>query len=171
MAIKDIQPKTGFDLLEGEVTEIGPVREFQKFGKPGRVCTARLKDESGDCNFSLWNEQIDQVKVGDKVKLENGFASEWQGDVQVSTGRNGSLTVIGSGAAEEPAAEASEETEDSEKVEEPAAEETSEDSEKAEEPEKVEEATEEPAAEETSEDTEKEEDKPKAEDVVEEDIN
>jgi len=109
MKISELQPKQAFDVVEADIIEVGPVREFQKFGKPGRVCTAVVKDDSGKCNFSLWNEQVDQVKVGDKVKIENGYANEWQGQVQVSTGRNGSLTVVGSAEPSEEPAESSEE--------------------------------------------------------------
>lgn len=100
--IKDLQPKQGSVSLEADVIEMGPVREFQKFGKPGRVCTAVIKDDSGQCNLSLWNEQIDQVKAGDKIKITDGFASEWQGNIQVTTGRNGTLEVE-SGAATQTA--------------------------------------------------------------------
>ena len=89
MTIKELVPKQGFTLLEADVIEKGEVREFQKFGKPGRVCTAVIKDESGQCNFSLWNEQIDQLNVGDRIKVTDGYANDWQGTVQVSTGRNG----------------------------------------------------------------------------------
>jgi len=102
MAIKDLAQRQPFELIEGEIIEKGEVREFQKFGKPGRVCTAIIKDDTGQCKFSIWNEQIDQVEKGDKVKLENGYASEWQGEVQVSTGRNGTMEVIKGTETKEP---------------------------------------------------------------------
>jgi len=174
MAIKDVQPKSAIETLEGEITEIGQVREFQKFGKPGRVCTARIKDESGDCNLSLWNEQIDQVKVGDKVKIENGYASDWQGDVQVSTGRNGTLNVISSSEAstEESTEEtpAEDESSEEEKADEPAEEvveeKTDETAEAVEEEKPAEEVAEEPVEEAPEESTEE-----KTEEVTEEKIN
>ncbi len=107
MAIKDLQPRQGFDMIEGEIIEKGDVREFQKFGKPGRVCTAVIKDDTGKCNFSLWNEQIDEINAGDRIKITDGYANEWQGEVQVSTGRNGKVEILSKGGgaaspAEEP---------------------------------------------------------------------
>ena len=71
------------------------IQEFEKFGKTGRVTTAVAKDETGDIKLSLWNEQIDQVKAGDKVHIINGFVSEWQGEKQLTTGRMGKLEVVG----------------------------------------------------------------------------
>ena len=46
MAISDLQPKQGNVDIELEVTSKGEVREFQKFGKTGKVCTAEAKDSS-----------------------------------------------------------------------------------------------------------------------------
>ena len=44
--------------------------------------------------MSLWNEQIDQIKVGDKLFIKNGYVSEWQGEMQLGTGKFGSLEVV-----------------------------------------------------------------------------
>ena len=94
MKISELVPRQGNVDIELEVTEKGDAREFSKFGKPGRVCTAKGKDEAGDVvNVSLWNEQIDQVNVGDKIAINDGFCSEWQGERQLSTGRNGTLKI------------------------------------------------------------------------------
>jgi len=145
MAIKDLEIRQGNVDLTAEVVEIGEVREFNKFGKPGRVATAKIKDETGEINLTLWNEDIDKVKVGDTIQIKNGFVNEWQGTPQLTTGRMGSLEVVESGAesAEEKPEEAAE------SIEEPA----EESSEEAEEPEEVkeelvEEAIEEPIEEE-----------------------
>jgi replication factor A1 len=102
MAIKDIQPKQSNVTVEADIVEKGPVREFQKFGKPGKVCTAKIKDESGSCSLSLWNEQIDSVNVGDRIKLTDGYSTEWQGNIQVTSGRNGKIEVIGKADAKKP---------------------------------------------------------------------
>ena len=64
MAISDLQAKQGNVDVTGEVMSKETVREFEKFGKKGRVCNAMLKDDSGEIKLSLWNEQVDQVKVG-----------------------------------------------------------------------------------------------------------
>lgn len=95
MQIKELQPRQGNINIEAEVIEMTEVREFQKFGKPGKVCSAIIKDDSGQCKLSLWNEQIEQIKTGDKIKIIDGYATEWQGQIQVTTGRNGSIEVVG----------------------------------------------------------------------------
>jgi len=94
MNIKELKPKMGNVEITAEVVSIEDARTFNKFGKPGRVANATIKDESGQIKLTLWNEQIDLVNDGDKIKISNGYVSEWQGEMQLSTGRLGTLEVI-----------------------------------------------------------------------------
>ncbi|MEA2037710.1 MAG: SOSS complex subunit B family protein [Nanoarchaeota archaeon] len=97
MAIKDLQAKQGQVDLIAEVTEKGDIREFEKFGKKGKVCNAKIKDATGEMSLTLWNEQIDQIKTGQKIHIINGWVSEWQGEKQLSTGKFGQLEIVGEG--------------------------------------------------------------------------
>ncbi len=94
MAIKDLQVRQGNVDIVLEVVEVGEVKEFQKFGKSGRVATAKVKDETGEMNLSLWNEQIDQVKPGARIHITNGYVNEFQGEKQLTTGKFGKLEVV-----------------------------------------------------------------------------
>jgi|TARA_B100000315_G_scaffold99452_1_gene91519 replication factor A1 len=95
MAIKDLKIRQGNVDVVVDIVDVGDVREFEKFGRQGRVATAVAKDESGDIKLTLWNEQIDQVKSGDKVHITNGYVSEWQGEPQLTTGKMGKLEIVG----------------------------------------------------------------------------
>ena len=95
MAIKDLEVRQGNVDVVVDIMDVGEVREFEKFGKTGRVATAVAKDETGDIKLTLWNEQIDQVKAGDKIHITNGYVGEWQGEKQLTTGRMGKLEVVG----------------------------------------------------------------------------
>ena len=94
MQIKDLQPKQSKVDLEVTVKSISSVREFQKFGKVGRVANATVEDETGTIKLTLWNDDIDNIREGDKIKITNGFVSEFQGEKQLSAGRFGKLEVI-----------------------------------------------------------------------------
>lgn len=80
--------------IEGKVIEVGTVREFVKFGKPGKVCNAVVEDDTAKVQLTLWNDQIGQIKVGDKIRIQNGYVNEWQGEKQITTGRAGTLEVL-----------------------------------------------------------------------------
>ncbi|MBI3027087.1 hypothetical protein HYY70_03160 [Candidatus Woesearchaeota archaeon] len=95
MQIKDLKPKHGNVDIVVDVVDVGIAREFEKFGKPGKVATAIAKDETGDIKLTLWNDDIEKIKAGDKVHLSNGYVSEWQGEMQLTTGRLGKLEIVG----------------------------------------------------------------------------
>jgi len=110
MQVKDLQPKQGNVEIVLSIVEKDEPREFEKFGKPGKVCNAKGKDETGAVTITLWNEDVEKVNVGDKVTIKNGWVSEWQGDLQLSTGKFGQLEVekgAGSESANAPAPEGS----------------------------------------------------------------
>ncbi len=94
MEIKDIQANQGGVDIVAEVVEKEEPRSFEKFGKTGQVCSAKLKDGSGEVKMTLWNEDIEKVKVGDKIHLEKGWCSEYQGEKQVSAGKFGKIEVV-----------------------------------------------------------------------------
>jgi len=94
MKIKDVKANTGKIDLTAEVVSKEEPRTFEKFGKSGQVCNAKLKDASGEIKFTLWNEDIEKVSVGDKIKLENGWCSEFKGEKQLSTGKFGKLEIV-----------------------------------------------------------------------------
>jgi replication factor A1 len=94
MNIKELQPKQGKADITAEVIDKEEPRAFNKFGKDGRVCNAKIKDATGTVKLTLWNEQIDQVHIGDKIKITNGYVNEWQGELQLTTGKFGKLEVV-----------------------------------------------------------------------------
>jgi len=115
MAIKDLKIREGKVDIVVEVVDKGDIREFEKFGKPGRVCNAKVKDESGEITLTLWNDEIDKVKAGDKIHIINGYVSEWQGEPQLTAGRLGKMEVVESkGPSEEKETEEKSEEEPAE---------------------------------------------------------
>lgn len=95
MHVKDIKPRQGKIDIELEVVDIGEIREFNSYGKKGTVVSAIAKDDTGKINLTLWNDEIDRVKVGSKIRITNGYCSEFQGERQLSAGRYGKLEVLG----------------------------------------------------------------------------
>ena len=91
--IKDLAANQGNVSLEAKVISKEEVRTFAKFGKEGRVCNATIADSTGEVDLTLWNDDIDKIKVGDTIKLENGWCSEFKNQKQVSSGKYGKLEV------------------------------------------------------------------------------
>ncbi|KHO54302.1 MAG: replication factor A1 [archaeon GW2011_AR21] len=93
--VKDLKPGMGDVNIELEIASLGEPRAFTNFKGQGSVCNAAGKDSEGDeISVTLWNEQIKQVKEGDKIRIEKGYVSEYKGQKQLSTGKFGTLTVL-----------------------------------------------------------------------------
>jgi replication factor A1 len=58
-----------------------------------RVATAMVADETGTVKLTLWNDQIELVKVNDTVRVENGYVTSFKGEIQLNVGKFGTLTV------------------------------------------------------------------------------
>ena len=94
MEIKDLKPNKAIDSLEVEIVEVEEAKEFTNFRGTGRLANVKAKDKTGEVKITLWNDQIGQVSKGAKIKIENGWVKEYRGELQVSTGKFGKLTVL-----------------------------------------------------------------------------
>jgi replication factor A1 len=93
--IKDLNDGMKRVSVEAKVVEKGDPREVKSKYKDEtyRIVDAVLADETGSIKLTLWNEQIDQVNVGDNVKIENGYVTSFKGEIQLNVGKFGTMTV------------------------------------------------------------------------------
>ena len=63
-------------------------------GTKDKVCDALLRDYSGVTNLTLWGEDVDRIKNGYKIKIENGMVSEYKDLKRFSAGFLGHLEVL-----------------------------------------------------------------------------
>ena len=83
--------------LTGQVVSISEKREVEtRYGK-AHVANAVLEDDTGKIVLNLWRSQIDLVKVGDLIKIENGFVRTFRQQLELNVGRKGRITVISRG--------------------------------------------------------------------------
>jgi replication factor A1 len=95
MKIKELRDGMKRVSIEAKVTEMSDPREVTSRFKDQtyRVANATIADETGTIKLTLWNDQIDQVKVDDVVKVENGYITSFRGEIQLNVGKYGTLTV------------------------------------------------------------------------------
>jgi len=92
--ISELRPGVSNVIVSGEVIAKEEPREVvTKYGKKLRVADAILRDDSGEIKLSLWEDDIDKLNVGDKISIENGWITEFKGNMQISIGKNGKLTM------------------------------------------------------------------------------
>ena len=87
---------SNFD-VEGEIVEKSVARQVRSKRRRWvtlSVANAGLVDDSGRIVLVLWNEQIKHAKVGDRVRIENGYVNSFRGITQLNVGRAGRLIVL-----------------------------------------------------------------------------
>jgi len=90
----NIKPEMRRIDLDLKIVEIEEPRPYvSRAGREGRVTTAIGEDDSGQIKISLWDNDIDRVKVGNTVRIRNGYARLFRDEIHVSAGMYGKLEV------------------------------------------------------------------------------
>ena len=99
MKISELKAGTSNVTVQGTVAQKDEPREVvTKYGKRLHVANIVLKDDSGQIAMSLWGNDINNVNVGDKIEVSNGYVNEFRGNPQLSTGKFGKIKVLEKGA-------------------------------------------------------------------------
>ena len=94
MKIGEIKRGLSNVALQAKVVDKGEKREVNtKYGKKN-VADVTLEDETGQITLSLWENQIDSVKIGDTISLDGGYVTEFREKMQLNLPRNGKLEVV-----------------------------------------------------------------------------
>lgn len=88
MNIRDLKPGMNGVNIDVEVADVGEARTVVSRGVEREILELKVKDETGDIMLVLWDDMIiDDLKAGDKLKIENGFVSSYQGVWRINVGR------------------------------------------------------------------------------------
>tara|TARA_B100000767_G_scaffold113961_2_gene108764 strand:- start:2665 stop:3012 length:348 start_codon:yes stop_codon:yes gene_type:complete len=80
--------------LELVILRIYPRRIIHSKKYNGPLAAACGRDETGLVGLVLWGEQIDRIRIGDVVRVQSGWCTLRDGELVVSTGLSGQITVI-----------------------------------------------------------------------------
>ena len=96
MNVSDLRPRRGVEKIELTVLDMEEPRGFfSGKGVKGNVCSAVARDdEGGRVGVTLWNNEIEKVNKNDRIIITNGWVKEWYGQLEISTGKFGSLEVL-----------------------------------------------------------------------------
>ena len=95
MNIADLKPGMRGVNVEAKIYNITESRTVNlRAGGTAQVADATISDESGSIKLSLWDDQIEMVKQGDKISIENGYTQAFRGDNSLNIGRYGKLKRV-----------------------------------------------------------------------------
>jgi replication factor A1 len=81
--------------VKAKIIEIPSTQQVQtRFGTTASLYNVKITDETGSIRLGLWNEQINNIHVGDKVELKNCYIDGYRGELQLRLGRRGRLSIV-----------------------------------------------------------------------------
>lgn len=93
--IADLRPSR-VATVEATVIGLEPPREIDsRDGGKKKVRNGKLKDATGEISLVLWGAEVDLVQEGEKVRIIEGWVSDYRGRPQISLGRSGKLEKLG----------------------------------------------------------------------------
>ncbi len=90
MEVSGLEANKPIPLLGLEIISKQDIKEWNG----NRVCSCIATDASGECILSLWNDEIDRFEEGDFIVIRNGWCKEYNGIMQVSSGKFGRIELI-----------------------------------------------------------------------------
>jgi len=93
--VGDLNPRSRRVNILVKVVEKSNPREVvsRRDGSPHRVAEALVGDETGVILLTLWDKHIEQVNVGNSLKISNAYVSLFKGSMRLNIGRYGSFEV------------------------------------------------------------------------------
>lgn len=92
--VSDLSPNNEVNRLELVILRRYPRRLVNSTNFIGSVAAACGRDETGIVGIVLWGDQVNSVNTGDIIRIEGGWCRQRSGELVVSTGKSGRLTVI-----------------------------------------------------------------------------
>ncbi len=92
--VSSLVPNKEVRRIELVVLRRYPRRLVNSTNYTGSLAAACGRDETGIVGIVLWGEQVSKVKTGDVIRIENGWCRSRDGEIIVSTGRNGTLVIL-----------------------------------------------------------------------------
>ncbi len=92
--VSDLRPSRVVT-IEGTIVSLEPTREVEtRSGSKRRVRHAKFKDRTGEITLVLWEDDVDRVASGERVRILDGWVSDYRGLPQLSLGRTGRLEKL-----------------------------------------------------------------------------
>ena len=101
MKINEIKLGMSVVSMEGKIIAKSEPRSVRTRFGPRSVADAEIEDETGTIKLSLWEQQIEMVNVGDTVKINEAYVTQFCNQLQLNIPRSGVLEVKSKGTIDD----------------------------------------------------------------------
>ena len=95
MNIRDLKPGMSSVNIKVTVAETSePKQIITSKGVEHEILEAKVEDETGAMTLVLWDEKVLSLKVGDVLRIGNGFVTSFKGEWRINVGKYGEITKV-----------------------------------------------------------------------------
>jgi replication factor A1 len=96
LKIADVEPGKNVNELIVRIVSIAPAKIVKtRAGRKTMLKEVLIADDSGSSILSLWGfNEGDDLSAGMVIKIDDGWAKEWRGQIQLSLGRSGKYEIL-----------------------------------------------------------------------------
>lgn len=98
--IKELTPRSRRVDVVVRVTSLSPTRRVvsRRDRRAHRVAEAVVEDNTGVIRLTLWDDDIAAVRVGETVRVRNGYVKLFKGSMRLAVGPRGALETVDAAA-------------------------------------------------------------------------
>jgi replication factor A1 len=96
MSVSELGPRSRKVNLKVKVIEMNEPREVtsRRDNSTNRVTEALVGDDTGAIYLTLWNEDIDKIKIDSSIRINNAYCNVFKNSLRLNIGRYGSFEEI-----------------------------------------------------------------------------
>jgi len=93
--IRDLKPGMSSVNIKVTVSNISEPKQITSGkGIEYEILEVEVKDETGTMMLVLWDEKVIPLKVGDVLRIENGFVTSFKGKWRINVGKYGEIAKL-----------------------------------------------------------------------------
>lgn len=89
--VEELSPEDDDIEITGTIKELPTPRAVSTQYGQKKIVTCVFKDETGEIDLTLWEEEIEAIEEGADVEIEGAYVREWADDIQLNIGRDGNI--------------------------------------------------------------------------------
>jgi replication factor A1 len=92
--VEDLGPEDDDVEITGRIEELPRPRAVSTRYGQKRITTVRFADDTGEIDLTLWEEEIDEIEEGARVRVEGAYVREWGDGIQLNISREGEIEKL-----------------------------------------------------------------------------
>lgn len=92
--VEELGPEDDGIEITGTIKELPTPRAVSTQYGQKKIVTCVFKDDTGEIDLTLWEEEIEAVEEGDEVRITGAYVREWADDIQLNIGRDGEIETV-----------------------------------------------------------------------------